>query len=133
MVFMDSDVYKWLEALGWELGREPSAELAALGDACIGLIAAAQEDDGYLNSYYQVGQAGPSASSNLAWDHELYCAGHLIQAAVAHARGARRRRGCSTSRRRFADLLVRGVRPRTQRGHARASRRSRRRWSSSTA
>ena len=57
-MFIDSDVYKWLEALGWELGREPSEDLAALADAAIELVAAAQEDDGYLNSYYQVARAG---------------------------------------------------------------------------
>jgi DUF1680 family protein len=86
MLFSDSDVHKWLEALGWELGREPSAELAGLADECIRIIEAAQQDDGYLNSYYQVVQpAGHFV--NLAFDHELYCAGHLIQAAVAHARG----------------------------------------------
>ena len=86
MRFSDSDVHKWLEALGWELGREPSAELASLADESIGLLEAAQQDEGYLNSYFQVVQpAGHFV--NLAWDHELYCAGHLIQAAVAHARG----------------------------------------------
>ena len=85
LVFMDSDVHKWLEAVGWELAREPSATLAALADDVIGLLEAAQEDDGYLNSYYQVVAPRPRFT-NLSWDHELYCAGHLIQAAVAHAR-----------------------------------------------
>jgi len=86
-VFMDSDVYKWLEAVGWELGRhrEPDPELARQADQAIELIAAAQEDDGYLNSYYQVARPG-ERFSNLAHDHELYCAGHLIQAALAHSR-----------------------------------------------
>jgi DUF1680 family protein len=86
MVFMDSDVHKWLEALGWELGREPSEDLARRADQAIELVEAAQEDGGYLNSYYQVARPGPRFT-NLAWDHELYCAGHLTQAAVAHARG----------------------------------------------
>ncbi len=62
MRFADSDVYKWLEALGWELAREPSAELAALSDTATELVAAAQEPSGYLNSYFQVDQPGPSAS-----------------------------------------------------------------------
>ena len=56
MRFADSDVYKWLEALGWELGREPSEELAALSDTATELVAAAQEPSGYLNSYFQVDQ-----------------------------------------------------------------------------
>ena len=86
MVFADSDVHKWLEAVGWECGREPHPELAAAADAVVELLAAAQDDDGYLNSYYQVAAPG-ERFSNLAWDHELYCAGHLIQAAVASVRG----------------------------------------------
>ena len=53
MVFSDSDVYKWLEAIAWELGREPSAELERLAET-IDLVAAAQEPDGYLNSCGQV-------------------------------------------------------------------------------
>jgi DUF1680 family protein len=79
MVFMDSDVYKWLEAVGWEPGVPQS-------DDVIALVEAAQEPDGYLNSYYQVAQPR-ERFSNPAWDHELYCAGHLIQAAIAHVRG----------------------------------------------
>jgi DUF1680 family protein len=103
LVFMDSDVYKWLEAVGWELGRAPSAELARAADETVALVAAAQEDDGYLNSGYQI--SGRERYSDLAWDHELYCYGHLFQAAVAHARG----RGDSALldvARRAADHLV---------------------------
>ena len=84
--FLDSDVYKWLEAIGWELGREPSPELEKLADDAIALVAAAQDDDGYLNSYYQVVEPD-RRWVDLAHGHELYCAGHLIQAAVSHARG----------------------------------------------
>jgi uncharacterized protein len=87
-VFMDSDVYKWLEAVGWELGSRPDRELARHADTAIELVADAQEDDGYLNSYYQVAEPG-ERFSNLAYDHELYCAGHLIQAAIAHSRARR--------------------------------------------
>jgi uncharacterized protein len=99
-VFMDSDVYKWLEAVGWELGRQhdPDPELARQADEAIALVAAAQEDDGYLNSYYQVAQPG-ERFSNLAHDHELYCAGHLIQAAVAHSRARRDDRLLETAER----------------------------------
>jgi hypothetical protein len=86
MVFADSDVYKWLEAVGWELARAPDEGLARTADAVIELVAAAQDDDGYLNSYYQVARPG-ERWSNLTHDHELYCAGHLIQAAIAHSRG----------------------------------------------
>ena len=80
--FLDSDVYKWLEAVGWELGRAPDPGLAAAADQAIGLVAAAQRPDGYLNSYVQV-VGGGIPHADLAWGHELYCVGHLIQAAVA--------------------------------------------------
>ena len=52
--FLDSDVYKWLEAVAWELGRAPSPELARSADEAIAIIAGAQRADGYLNSYVQV-------------------------------------------------------------------------------
>jgi DUF1680 family protein len=95
LVFMDSDVYKWLEAVGWD------PQLSAQADEVIDLVAAAQDEDGYLNSYYQVVQPAPRFS-NLAWDHELYCCGHLIQAAIAHARGRGDERLLAVARR-FAD------------------------------
>ncbi|WP_165068901.1 glycoside hydrolase family 127 protein [Marisediminicola senii] len=85
-VFMDSDVYKWLEAAAWESQREADATLdeqrAVLGAA----VAAAQKPNGYLNSFVQVVTGAPWA--DLAVSHELYCLGHLSQAAVAASRGA---------------------------------------------
>jgi DUF1680 family protein len=87
--FLDSDVYKWLEAASWELGRAHSPTLAALADRAIELVAAAQADDGYLDSYYQV--LKPDARYvELPMGHELYCAGHLVQAAIARARATGR-------------------------------------------
>ena len=80
--FLDSDVYKWLEGVAWELGREPDPALAAAADEAIGLIQAAQRPDGYINSFVQVVAPGREYE-DLAWGHELYCIGHLIQAAVA--------------------------------------------------
>jgi len=87
MVFADSDVHKWLEAAGWEQQREPSEALAASSDELTALLADAQEDDGYLNSHHQLMAEPDERFTRLAWDHELYCAGHLIQAGVAQARG----------------------------------------------
>lgn len=84
-LFMDSDVYKWLEAVALDLGNQPDAELERMADEVIDLLAAAQMPDGYLNSYYQVVKPD-QRWTNLANDHEMYCAGHLIQAAVAHHR-----------------------------------------------
>jgi len=87
MVFSDETVYKWLEGLGWELGRAPDDELQALANEVISLLTAAQQPDGYLNSYYQVVEP-EQKWSDLDFGHELYCAGHLIQAAIAFKRAA---------------------------------------------
>ena len=83
--FLDSDVYKWLEAAGWELGRADSDELRSQADAAIDLVAKAQRPDGYLNTFVQVLAPG-TEYPDLKWGHELYCLGHLIQAAVAWKR-----------------------------------------------
>jgi uncharacterized protein len=103
MVFSDSDVYKFLEALAWEIGRAPSEELQRLAADTIGLVAATQETDGYLNTYCQI--KDPAWRwTDLEMGHELYCAGHLIQAGVAFARAT----GDETLlviARRFADLI----------------------------
>ena len=83
--FADSDVHKWLEAAAWELGRAADAGLQAMVDTAIMLIEGAQQPDGYLDSYFQI--AKPEARwTDLDHGHELYCAGHLIQAAVAFQR-----------------------------------------------
>ena len=80
--FLDSDVYKWLEAVAWELGRQPEPGLARDADEAIAAVANAQRPDGYINSYVQVVAQGQEYQ-DLQWGHELYCVGHLIQAAVA--------------------------------------------------
>ncbi|MGH3420571.1 MAG: glycoside hydrolase family 127 protein, partial [Streptosporangiaceae bacterium] len=104
-VFMDSDIYKTLEAIGWELGSASIQESAgpqgtkdpALGPAAgrafaafaattIELLARVQRPDGYLNSYVQA--SGEPRYQNLASSHEMYCDGHFFQAAIALARGA---------------------------------------------
>jgi DUF1680 family protein len=85
LFFNDSDVYKWIEAAAWSLATDPDPVLAAMTDAVIGEIEAAQQPDGYLNTYYSLERAG-ERWSNLKDMHELYCAGHLFQAAVAHYR-----------------------------------------------
>ncbi|HEY3594975.1 MAG TPA: beta-L-arabinofuranosidase domain-containing protein [Polyangiaceae bacterium] len=84
-VFMDSDVYKWAEAASLELANGHDSELAERLDRTCALIASAQMSDGYLNSYFQVAEPG-QRWTNLQHQHELYCAGHLFQAAVAHRR-----------------------------------------------
>jgi len=84
-VFMDSDIYKTLEAIGWELAHGQRPELASFAAQVIALLETAQQPDGYLNSYFQV--SGEPRYTRLAWSHEMYCAGHLIQAAIALHRG----------------------------------------------
>ncbi|SEO77071.1 glycoside hydrolase family 127 protein [Actinacidiphila rubida] len=83
--FMDSDVYKWLEAAAWQLAGSDDPRLSADVERIAGLVAAAQEPDGYLNTWFQVTRDG-RRYEDLRWGHELYCAGHLIQAGVAHHR-----------------------------------------------
>lgn len=81
MLFADSDIYKTLEAAAWELGREEDADLCAFFDRTVDLIERAQQDDGYLDSAY-LGRDDRSPWTDFAQGHELYCLGHLIQAAV---------------------------------------------------
>ena len=102
-VFMDSDIYKVLEAIGWELGRSPDEGLASFLAETTVLLEKAQQPDGYLNSYMQV--TGRPRYSFLASSHELYCAGHLIQAGIACQRGAGEPALLAVARR-FADHLV---------------------------
>ena len=81
-VYQDSDLYKWLEAVGWELRTAPSDDLRRMADETTALIAAAQAPDGYLDTPFQVERR--ERYRNLAWEHEIYCMGHLIEAGVAH-------------------------------------------------
>ncbi len=81
-VFQDSDGYKWLEAAAYQLALKPDAELQKQAQEAIDLIRAAQEEDGYLNTYYTV-TGRERAFTNLKDHHELYCFGHLTEAAVA--------------------------------------------------
>jgi DUF1680 family protein len=89
-VFMDSDIYKTLEAIGWALETNsgetaPSQAFSDFAARTVELLARVQLPDGYLNSYIQA--SGEPRYQNLASSHEWYCDGHFIQAAVALARG----------------------------------------------
>ncbi len=88
LYFNDSDVYKWLEAVAWaQAGLEPDPALQAMVETVSAAIEAAQQPDGYLNTYFTFERAG-QRWSNLRDMHELYCAGHFIQAAIALRRSA---------------------------------------------
>ncbi|GAB2572099.1 glycoside hydrolase family 127 protein [Gracilibacillus alcaliphilus] len=84
MVFQDSDVYKWLESVAYSLRNYPDEELEACADEVIDLIGSAQLADGYVNTYYQVKEGLDKRWTNVRDNHELYCAGHMIEAAVAY-------------------------------------------------
>ena len=85
MVFADSDVFKLMEAMAWEVGRSGSEDADARFRHLTSVVAPAQEGDGYLNTVF--GRDGQRPRySDLEWGHELYNDGHLFQAAVARAR-----------------------------------------------
>lgn len=91
MVFQDSDVGKWLEAVAYLLETQRDSALEDIADEVIELLIAAQRADGYLNTYFLLKEPGQEWS-NLAECHELYCAGHLIEAATAYYRATGKRK-----------------------------------------
>jgi DUF1680 family protein len=82
-VFWESEVTKWLEAASYSLASHPDPTLNALVDEVIALIASVQQPDGYLNAWFTMVEPEKRWTNLRDW-HELYCAGHLIEAAVAH-------------------------------------------------
>jgi DUF1680 family protein len=82
-VFCDTDAYKWIEALAYCLENGKAKAFEPIADELIALIGQAQQADGYLNTYFSINHPDEKWS-NLAEGHELYCAGHLIEAAVAY-------------------------------------------------
>jgi DUF1680 family protein len=96
--YWDSDVAKWIEAVGYSLATHPDQELEKLADAVSDVIADAQQDDGYLNTYCTVVEP-ENRWKNLRDMHELYCAGHLMEAAVSYHEG--------TGKRKLLDVLCR--------------------------
>ena len=83
VVFQDTDLYKWLEMVAYAIAGGQGKEYEKLADEVIELIGSAQEEDGYLNTYFTV-NAPDRKWKNLAEGHELYTAGHMIEAAVAY-------------------------------------------------
>ena len=97
-VFQDSDVAKWLEGVGYSLLTCPDPALEKQADEAIEEITAAQQPDGYLNTYYTINGL-EKRFTNLRDNHELYCLGHLIEGAVAYYR--------ATGKRRLLDAVIR--------------------------
>jgi len=104
LFFNDSDTYKWIEAASYSLGLHPDKKLEERVNRLIEDIADAQEEDGYLNTYFTLEKK--EHFSDLAVKHELYCAGHLIEAAVAHHLATAKTNLLDVAIR-FADLVCR--------------------------
>lgn len=95
-VFQDTDILKWLEAVGFSLAANKDEELEKTADEVIDLIAEAQQEDGYLDTYFIIRE--PERKwKNLCEGHELYTAGHMMEAAAAYYQG--------TGKRRFLDVV----------------------------
>lgn len=82
-VFQDSDAAKWIEACAYSLAVIPDEDLENTVDELIDIIAQAQDKDGYLNTYYTI-KDQDKRWTNLLEGHELYCAGHMMEAACAY-------------------------------------------------
>ena len=82
MVFQDSDVAKWLEAVAYSLWVHPDPELERRAKAVIDIVENAQQPDGYLDTYFTIKEP-EHRWKNLFEGHELYCMGHMMEAAAA--------------------------------------------------
>ncbi len=102
-VFQDTDVAKWLEAVAYSLSYEPNDELEKTADEVIDLIGKAQQPDGYINTYFTI-LAPEHRWGNLREGHELYTAGHLLEAAVAYYKVTGKDKFL-TIMKKFADLI----------------------------
>lgn len=98
MVFQDSDFGKWIEALGYKLMTMPDPELEQLADETVDLLEKAQREDGYLDTYF-ICNGIENRWTNLRDCHELYCAGHLLEGAIAYYQ--------ATGKRKMLDIMIR--------------------------
>lgn len=114
-VFQDTDVAKWLEAVGYSLAEKKNEKLEKLADDAIDVIVQAQQKDGYLDTYFIIKE--PSQRwRNLCEGHELYSAGHMIEAAIAYYEGTGKRK-LLDSMIRLADLICRTFGPEEGQNH----------------
>lgn len=101
MVFQDSDAAKWIEAVAYSLSLMPDKALEDTADRLIGIIADAQDEDGYLNTYFTV-KDKEKRWTNLLEGHELYCSGHFMEAACAYYE--------ATGKRKLLDVMLKNTR-----------------------
>jgi hypothetical protein len=80
--FYDSDVAKWMESAAYLLAKKDDPEMRAICEHVVDVIEKHQDENGYFNSYFM--QVAPDMRFKNRNDHELYCAGHLMEAAVAY-------------------------------------------------
>ncbi len=100
MVFQDSDAAKWIEAAAYSLADFPDAELEKTVDGVIDIIADAQDEDGYLDTYFTI-KDKDKRWTNLLEAHELYCAGHMMEAACAYCE--------ATGKRKLLDVMLKNA------------------------
>ena len=117
VLFWDSDIAKWLEAASYSLATNPDPQLDKLVDEVIMLVAQAQQPDGYLNNWFTKVEPEKRWTNLRDW-HELYNAGHLIEAGVAHFQATGKRSLLDVVRR-YADYIntVFGTEPGKRRGY----------------
>lgn len=103
-VFQDSDFSKWIEAVAYSLTQCPDPELEAVADQAIEVVCAAQQPNGYLDTYYII-NGMDRIFTNLRDHHELYCFGHLTEGAVAYYQATGKDRLLQAAIR-FADFII---------------------------
>ena len=108
-VFQDSDLAKWIEAVGYSLMNHRDEELEAIADDAISIICEAQQPDGYLNTYYIINGL-ENRFTNLRDHHELYCLGHFIEGAVSYYQATGKDKLLNAVKR-YADLVDRTFGP----------------------
>ncbi len=99
-VFQDSDIAKWIEAASFSLIWSPNPSLEQTIDGAIDLIVSAQQEDGYLDTYYIINGL-ENRWTDIMNNHEMYCAGHMLEAAVAYYR--------ATGKRKLLEAMIRFV------------------------
>lgn len=102
-LFQDSDFAKWIEAVGYSLTQHPDPELEEIADGAIDVVCAAQQENGYLDTYYIINDMS-KIFTNLRDNHELYCFGHLTEGAVAYYQATGKDKLLNAAKR-YADFI----------------------------
>lgn len=103
-LFQDSDFAKWIEAVAYSLTQHPDEELEEIADEAIDIVCAAQQENGYLDTYYIINDMS-KIFTNLRDNHELYCFGHLAEGAVAYYQATGKDKLLHAARR-YADFIA---------------------------